>query len=365
MTRQCLSQISYQIERLLGEGLNSRVYLAIRRDNQGFLEQKVALKIFKSKNLDQEFRSEFASLSKVNSKFCVGVYGFENLDDQQGLVLEYVEGTTLRDLALRRVLDSATLYLILYQCRKGLLDLSRQGLFHGDLSPQNILISSRGQVKLIDFGFSNHFTQQRLQATPEFVSPHLLQRGAADFFTDIDSLGEVFRFCKKFLSQHSLGDRTFKHLFASAPQDIIWSLNEDEKVLACRLGRRVQQTLPNDAAGGLSATASLDADFQLKPKSFWIPVKRWGLLIVGACLLFLEASSASIKSGLQVAELHIRTRQWIDIKVNGQHQEDSMQSLVLPPGDVLLEWSRKGALRQKRIRLGTNQKLILEDSFFR
>src|SRR4051812_3207675 len=71
------SAVSYSLMEHLGEGLNSTVYKAVRFDPFHHLKQTVALKVLKSKNLVDIWKSEFASLEKVACKHCVRVFGFE------------------------------------------------------------------------------------------------------------------------------------------------------------------------------------------------------------------------------------------------------------------------------------------------
>lgn len=183
----------FQLTGVLGEGLNSCVYTAIRTDAQKTFKQKVALKILKSEKDVEAWRHEVDSLAKVDSLHCVRVLDFEWLNGKPALVLEWVDGLTLEQLHQRSTLSDDSLKEIALQIQQGLVDLHQSGLCHGDLNPNNVLISSKGGVKLVDFGLANTLRHSK-QGTPAFMAPEVLLGNPPNFWSDLYSLGTLLKY---------------------------------------------------------------------------------------------------------------------------------------------------------------------------
>lgn len=181
-------KIYYEIEQVLGEGLTSQVFRAYRRDSASLTQQKVALKVIKSKKHVQNLKKEFEKLLKVHSKYCIKVMAWEHLKQGPCLVLEYVDGVTLKELYKANKLDSELVAEIICQVRLGLQALHRSSVYHGDLNLKNILIDRDGLVKLIDFGF---FTADESYFSPQFAAPQLMAGGLPTEETDFYSLKKV------------------------------------------------------------------------------------------------------------------------------------------------------------------------------
>ena len=147
------SQVYYEIQEKIGEGLTSEVYKAFRSDPNGWTRQEVALKIVKSRKSIQILKREFEKLLKIRSKYCVQVIAWESLPQGQALVLEFLNGLTLEKIERRGGLTKDLTCEVLSQSLLGLKALHRQGIVHGDLNLKNIIVTGTGVVKLIDFGF--------------------------------------------------------------------------------------------------------------------------------------------------------------------------------------------------------------------
>ena len=155
MKKRSDSSTYYEIANLLGEGLNSCVYRAFRKDEKTSLTQEVALKILKSKKLVHLWRAEFETLRQVRSPHCLSVFGWEWIEDKPALVLECVDGLSLNELFRQTDLSIEEASEVFRQIQCGLEHLRQLGLCHGDLSLKNILINRKGLVKLVDFGLGN------------------------------------------------------------------------------------------------------------------------------------------------------------------------------------------------------------------
>lgn len=179
---------NYQLINLIGEGLTSRVYKAIRKHDDLSIEQIVALKVLKSNNLVSTLKTEIDLLTRVQSQHCVRMLGWEKLPQGWTLVLEYLEGVTLADLYALVPIESYLGDEIIAQIQQGLKDLANYDLHHGDLTPQNIFITLSGCVKLLDFGFSNVQSQF---GQPQFVSPEFWLEQPVSAKSDLFSLGLI------------------------------------------------------------------------------------------------------------------------------------------------------------------------------
>jgi serine/threonine protein kinase len=175
----------YLLQESLGAGLTSRVYKAIRRHRGLNIEQTVALKVLNSKKEVLALKNEIKILSKIRSQHCVQLLGWEKLSVGPALVLEYLEGLSLADLYMYTCLTSELIEEIVAQVQDGLRDLTKNGVWHGDLSARNIFITEDGVVKLLDFGFSGHGGC----GTPQFLAPEVWLGRPSSAASDLFSLG--------------------------------------------------------------------------------------------------------------------------------------------------------------------------------
>lgn len=180
----------YQLVELLGEGLTSRVYKAIRKHDDLSVEQTVALKVLKSNKLVQTLKTEINLLTRVKSEYCVSMLGWEKIPQGWSLVLEHLEGVTLADLYATVGIEDHLVDEVVAQVQMGLKDLAKYGLHHGDLTPQNIFITLNGGVKLLDFGFSDTRSQY---GQPQFIAPEFWQNQVINYKSDLFSLGLLMK----------------------------------------------------------------------------------------------------------------------------------------------------------------------------
>lgn len=187
----------YEVIRSLGEGGMGIVLLA--RDKE--LHRDVALKFVRRELLQNEsflerFLREARLCAALNHPNIVTTYQVGKHDGAPYIVLEYVEGRTLRDLLrtppplkVSRILD------IIAQACDGLEVAARRGIVHRDIKPANIMVRHDGLVKVMDFGLSKELEGDKLTVTsaligtPDYMSPEQAAGKPLDFRTDIYALG--------------------------------------------------------------------------------------------------------------------------------------------------------------------------------
>ncbi len=361
-----ISQIEYEIHETLGEGLNSRVYRASRKVSEGFFAEQVALKVFKSKNSDQILKTDYQSLASVHSPYCVRVLGFEAFQGHPALILELVQGVSLLDLALSCKLTARQLMTIAAQVLKGLTDLHRQGFFHGDLSPGNILIDGSGRVKLIDFGLSNIGNGRHIHATPEFIDPNVLKGRPMSPSSDLFSLGEVFRFCSKFISSSRAPEKEFKRLKAPSRFQVTENYESDDDLQG--LGKLVR-SLQKREFFGEGSTESLILQNELAQETIRKGKKSWltslaAMIILGLLLPITSIQTNSSTLLQNTAVLKVRTNKWYRLKINNKPVGYPPITLPIEAGKVLIEWSQKRHRGQRSLTIRPGENIVINDSFF-
>ena len=196
----------YLVRERLGAGGMGEVY----RAEDPTLKRPVALKRLAARlRADPHFRrlllSEAKRASALNCGSIASIYDVIEQGDQVFLVMEYVEGATLRG-RLKEPLPLAEFYRIAEQCLEALAAAHEKGIIHRDIKPENIMLTPTGEVKVLDFGLarrqllseetldSSQLTSHtpNLAGTPGYMAPELLLGSDPGPRTDIFSLGVVF-----------------------------------------------------------------------------------------------------------------------------------------------------------------------------
>lgn len=189
----------YQIERLLGDGGMARVYLG--RDLR--LNRPVAIKIPHSHLMTDpdflaRFRHEAHAAAMVSHPNLVDVYDVGQDGDQHYIVMEYVAGSTLKQLINREAPFAIPRAVrIGEQIARGLHAAHRAGLIHRDIKPQNIIVTDDGQVRITDFGVAkSHLSTAMTETgitlgTVDYIAPEQAQGRPATPQSDIYALGVV------------------------------------------------------------------------------------------------------------------------------------------------------------------------------
>lgn len=191
MTREVRAEgHKFIVQEQIGDGMTSTVYRAEQIDSRDHSSRSVALKVLKNPRSLAWLKREFSVLTAVHSQNCVRVWGWENLPSGPALVLDFVDGLSLYDLMkLEGTFEQDVIDEVIFQVQAGLRDLQKAGLWHGDLSPKNLMIDKEGVVKLLDFGIESDSVD--LVGTPEYMAPELWAHQPSSTFSDLFSLGLI------------------------------------------------------------------------------------------------------------------------------------------------------------------------------
>lgn len=196
---------AFEVLSLIGRGGMGAVYKAIHLR----LDRVVAIKLLPQElaqsdpAFGERFLREARSLAKLQHPNLVVVHDFGEVDGLYFIVMEYVEGPTLRRLLQQGALTPERALTILPQICEGLRYAHEQGLIHRDIKPENILIGDDGRVRITDFGLARltnpHGRDISLTGssqslgTPHYMAPEQLRDpDSVDHRADIFALGVVF-----------------------------------------------------------------------------------------------------------------------------------------------------------------------------
>jgi tetratricopeptide (TPR) repeat protein/TolB-like protein/predicted Ser/Thr protein kinase len=141
--------------------------------------------------------------SALNHPHIATVYDVFPVGDELFLVMEYIDGTSLRE-RLKAPIDVSEFCKLAMQCTEALEAAHEKGILHGDLKPANIMLTKAGDVKVCDFGLARRLPTENvpldsittfvdtLAGTPGYIAPELLLEQPVDLRADLFSLGVVF-----------------------------------------------------------------------------------------------------------------------------------------------------------------------------
>lgn len=185
----------FQVLATLGTGAHSTI-LHVRRaaDSKQYALKVVPIHGAEDAKYLAQARHEFEIAQKLNHPVLVKVHALELQRDwlfrvrKVHLLLEYVNGRTLDTV---QVLAIPKVVQLFERVAAGLTHMHRRGVYHGDLKPNNILLSQIGEVKIIDYGLAWNKGEQkgRVQGTPEYMAPETATQGIVNAQTDIYNLG--------------------------------------------------------------------------------------------------------------------------------------------------------------------------------
>lgn len=194
----------YQLEERIASGGAAVVWRAFDET----LARTVAIKLLHPHHATDEvvverFERESVSAAQLNHPNAVRIYDTGQEDALVYLVMELVDGPSLREVLQRRTrLDPLVVASIGEQVAAALGEAHAHGLVHRDVKPANILIASDGTVKVTDFGIAKALDAEATLTTPgtvvgtaAYVAPEQLEEGRVDARADVYALGVVLYEC--------------------------------------------------------------------------------------------------------------------------------------------------------------------------
>ncbi|MCL2617219.1 MAG: protein kinase, partial [Defluviitaleaceae bacterium] len=189
----------YEIMDRIGMGGMANVY----RSKDLELDRFVTFKVMKEEFVDDEefktrFKIEARSAASLSNQNIVSIFDVGQEGDIYYIVMEYINGVTLKDLILRRApFDNDEVLGVATQIAAGLKHAHENGIIHRDIKPQNILVTSTGIIKVTDFGIARAVSAATVTTTGNtmgsvhYFSPEQARGGHVDFKSDIYCLGIV------------------------------------------------------------------------------------------------------------------------------------------------------------------------------
>src|ERR1051326_7986772 len=188
----------YRILEKLGEGGMGVVYKA--QDLE--LDRIVALKFLPERLTSNDaerarFLQEAKAASALNHPNVCTIYGIDEFEGQKFIEMEYVDGVTLRKRIAESPLKTADAVAVAVQVGDALHEAHTQGIVHRDVKCENIMVNSKNQIKVMDFGLAKLKGSLKLTRTSStvgtlaYMAPEQIQGGEVDARSDIFSFGIV------------------------------------------------------------------------------------------------------------------------------------------------------------------------------
>jgi serine/threonine protein kinase len=279
----------YEITELLGEGGMGEVYRAQDRK----LNREVALKVLPDQFASDRqrmgrFEREARLLASLNHPHIASVYGLEEEGGKHALVMELVEGETLRDRISRGPIPLEESARIALELARAIEYAHDKGVVHRDLKPANVMLGVEGHVKVLDFGLakaldtdmisgdiaeSPTLTAAATQAgiilgTAAYMSPEQAAGGHADRRADIWSYGVIV--AEMLSGRQQFHGETVSHTLASVLKDEPdWDALPDQVPLRIvRLLQRCLQKKPKQRLQAIGEARVLFEEYLAEPHSF-------------------------------------------------------------------------------------------------
>src|SRR6516225_4492111 len=194
----------FEILSLIGKGGMGAVYKA----RQPALDRFVALKVLppavaNDPGFAERFNREARALARLSHPNIVVVYDYGTAGALNYLVMEFVDGTNLREVEQAGKLTAEQALAIVPQICEALQFAHNEGIVHRDIKPENLLVDKKGRVKITDFGIAKILNvpadkvaltgAKDVVGTPHYMAPEQIEKPqTVDHRADIYSLGVVF-----------------------------------------------------------------------------------------------------------------------------------------------------------------------------
>lgn len=232
------------------------VYLA----EHGALQRHVAIKrfLFKETEGDDEetarerFYREGQALARLSHHNVVGVHDLFEWRKQTYMVLEYVDGFDLSKLLAEKACPVDVASLMALGATRALEAAHAVGIIHRDVKASNVMLSRRGEIKLMDFGIARQDLLEPMTrtglvvGTPRYVAPEVVKGGTADARSDVYGVGALMYFALS--GQRLFSEATQENLFHLILVGKYRSLGKVARHVPRELRRIVRRCLERDPA---------------------------------------------------------------------------------------------------------------------
>ena len=187
----------YEILSLIGVGGMSNVYKAIDKKTGATVAVKfLKQEFYTNEELVRRFKNESKAISLLNSPNIIKVIDINMSDEEKYIVVEYIDGITLKQyMENRKVLSRQETVIFTATILKAMAHAHENGIIHRDLKPQNIMILRDGTLKIMDFGIARlstanqHTVTDKAIGSVHYISPEQVRGKESDARSDIYSIG--------------------------------------------------------------------------------------------------------------------------------------------------------------------------------
>lgn len=279
------------IETSLGRGGMGAVYLG----RQLSLDREVAIKVLASELADDpqflaRLEREARVMAMLKHPNIVAVHDFQRTEEGAAIVMEFVDGGSLRDLLLKhpKGLPVAEALRILRQIAAGLETAHACGVIHRDMKPENVLIDVDGMARVTDFGLALPLAEgtSRLTLTGtavgtiDYMAPEQLKGAEADERLDVYALGVI----------------AYELITGQTPRGSFEAPHRLRKEVPATVGVAIMKALRPDAADRFPSIGAFMEALQARPRRVW----PW---IVGACAALAVVAWSQWPTDLSVVEV--------------------------------------------------------------
>ncbi|MGY5046538.1 protein kinase domain-containing protein [Streptomyces sp. 900105755] len=207
----------------LGAGASGRVVLAVHADTGVRVAVKYLSDSLRTRpGFVHDFRAEARLLGGLRSLYVAGLYEYVESPQGAAIVMELVDGVSLRTLLSRQgPLGPEAALVLLKGSLLGLADAHRVGVVHRDYKPENVLVETDGSSKLVDFGIAvDAGTSAGVAGTPSYMAPEQWTGAPASCAADVYAATATFFECltgHKPYSGDNIAELALQHVDAPVP----------------------------------------------------------------------------------------------------------------------------------------------------
>ncbi len=188
----------FEILEEIGKGGMATIYRGrLKSSGQIIVIKKLHPHLKGDANFVKRFKREGKILEKLRHKNIIGFYGFREIQGEYFILMEYIQGLSLRDILRKNKTPLLIALYITKEIYEGVGYAHKNGIIHRDLKPENIIIGKNGDIKIADFGLAYGSEFPRVTepgmyvGTPEYIAPEILMGKEYSEVSDIYAIGVI------------------------------------------------------------------------------------------------------------------------------------------------------------------------------